>query len=820
MALTYLNCAATKVADLSPIKDMKLTTLYCQYTDISDLSLLKGMPLTRLNCGFTKVSDLSPLQSLPIENLGCDFKPERDGVILRPMWTLETINGKPTAEFWNEVGHPWFLEAELKRFLARWKDGTADREQLRIDVDAFRRRHPGAAEAMEAAALQAKLPSPLDNLDPKHIPAQERFDGQPKELVAVLGELRGRHGGAVGCVAYSRDGKWVASGGTNYVRFYDPATLRPLTTVGHESQVLRLVFSHDSRTLAVAGRGNASAGVDGTVCLWDMTGEKPKERFAFKVASSAVWGMDLSPDGTRLATGTGDGLARIWDITQGAPKQPLAVLAGHREPVGVLAYSPDGKRLATGGHDKLIRLWDLPDGKEPVEQAVLEGSSGTLLALAFTPDGRALVAGNHGENLCRWSVVAATRRREPTLEVRTLPVHSLAFAPKDRMLAAGCIDGSVRLLDPATLEERAVLKGHTGGWASVAFGPDGKTLVSGSGDWSVRLWDVAGPEPRERKPPRGHLSAPIRFAFSADGKMLASAGYAGRTIRFWDLTGVEPKQSAVLHDPEWGERVSALAFVRQGRALVVGCPNGNLELWDVATKQRLRRYDGGKGSIAALAAAPDGHSFLSGSADKTVQLWHVDKPKPIRSFVGHQERVNSVAFSPDGKRALSGAGDWAYHKDGSPVIKNGQWVPVDATVRLWEVETAKELLCLKGHEAYLHTVAFSPNGKQALSTAYHATMRLWDLEGAQAGQTVRLMVANGPCAATEFAPDGRTFATVDQLGVILWDAVSGKRLQEWRFGESLWPIALTPDGRHLAVSSPRGPMYILRLAAAAPPPRK
>ena len=91
------------MSDLSPLKDMKLTDLACNGTQVSDLSPLKDMKLTNLDCDGTQVSDLSPLKGMPLKDLACDFKPERDAEILRSIKTLETINGKPAAEFWKEV---------------------------------------------------------------------------------------------------------------------------------------------------------------------------------------------------------------------------------------------------------------------------------------------------------------------------------------------------------------------------------------------------------------------------------------------------------------------------------------------------------------------------------------------------------------------------------------------------------------------------------------------------------------------------------------------------------------------------------------------
>jgi Leucine-rich repeat (LRR) protein len=103
MPLSYLGIGRTQVSDLSPIKDLPLTELYFHGIQVSDLSSVKGMKLIHLDCSGTKVSDLSPLKGMPLKTLNLNFKPERDTELLRSIKTLETINGKPAAEFWKEV---------------------------------------------------------------------------------------------------------------------------------------------------------------------------------------------------------------------------------------------------------------------------------------------------------------------------------------------------------------------------------------------------------------------------------------------------------------------------------------------------------------------------------------------------------------------------------------------------------------------------------------------------------------------------------------------------------------------------------------------
>ena len=101
--LTSLSLGRTRVTDLSPLQGMRLTTLKIDENAISDLTPVKGMPLAVLSCKDTNVTDLSPLAGMPLEILSGHFDAPRDAEVLGAIETLKTINGKPATEFWNGV---------------------------------------------------------------------------------------------------------------------------------------------------------------------------------------------------------------------------------------------------------------------------------------------------------------------------------------------------------------------------------------------------------------------------------------------------------------------------------------------------------------------------------------------------------------------------------------------------------------------------------------------------------------------------------------------------------------------------------------------
>ena len=103
---------------------------------------------------------------------------------------------------------------------------------------------------------------------------------------------------------------------------------------------------------------------------------------------------------------------------------------------------------------------------------------------------------------------------------------------------------------------------------------------------------------------------------------------------------------------------------------------------------------------------PRGHTALSGSNDFEMKLWDLDSGRELRSFTGHQDQINTVAISPDGRTALSGSND--------------------KTLMLWDIASGRKLRSFTGHTNYVTSVAISPDGRMALS-AGDTTLRLWDV---------------------------------------------------------------------------------------------
>jgi hypothetical protein len=219
----------------------------------------------------------------------------------------------------------------------------------------------------------------------------------------------------------------------------------------------------------------------------------------------------------------------------------------------------------------------------------------------------------------------------------------------------------------------------------------------------------------------------------------------------------------------------------------------------------LRRFPGHNESVETVAFSPDGKQVLSGGADGKALLWDINGGPPLREFT-HGEVVHWVAFLPDGHRAVTGGGD---------VRRNGGDVEGrDFAVRLWDLDTGKEVRRFEGHKRRVTGLAVSSDGHRLLTGSIDGTVRFWDVD---TGQQLRISQHDSGVWCVDLTPDGRwALSGAGDGKVQLWDPQADRIRHLRRQKTDVLGVAFAPDGKHALTGAVGSMMRLYDLDSGEP----
>ena len=415
-------------------------------------------------------------------------------------------------------------------------------------------------------------------------------------------------------------------------------------------------------------------------------------------------------------------------------------------PIHAIAVSPDGRLAATVDNEQTVRIWDIAG---QTLQQTLGGHESRVGAVAFSPDGQSLLSGDARGELVRWDVTTGKKiasyefRRglvrtsgSPVLEetgaggsandVANIPrvggITALEFRRDQKVAAAGTSSGYTQTFD---LERGAELSPvfHRSPVTDLAFAADGASLLVATQSGEATRWWSAPDPPRLLE---GHQGS-VRFAaLDSTGQRGVTAG-VDRQLRVWDV-----EQGLLVQSLDsGGEAITAGALSTDGTRAVTGGYGSGITLWDLSGMKSLGKRFGHKKRVWWFDFAPDGSRFASGSDDQTVKVWDFASQRLIRT-IEHDAPVRFVRFSPEGARLAT-----------STLDPRGWQFP--ARLQVWNAETGKLLVELRGHRAAVNAAVFSPDGSELTSC------------GAD-GQVCRWKVATGERLQDDSRPHGLSHA--------------------------------------------------------------
>jgi WD40 repeat protein len=620
--------------------------------------------------------------------------------------------------------------------------------------------------------------------------------------------LRG-HQGQVTTVAYSPDGKRLATGGDDKrVVLWNAETGLAIELPGHTDRVTKVTFSPDGAILASASydttirlygtdgrlvraltghrapvkwiafsgdsRRLCSIATDGDMRVWDPAGDTSQ---SYRGAGDRNMFCAFSPDGSILVSGNHGGALHLLSLSTGQ----IRVLDGHGGAVRSAAFSPDGKTIAAGSDDGDVRLWPAvavdaraprggtaaPNGGIPRR---LAGDGSVIQNVVFSPDGTSLAAAGMSGRVRLWNLQTGTFR---VVSEHGERVAALAFSRDGRYLASSGWDKLVRVHDLRT-EVNTLLRGHGDVVVALSFSPDGAHLASASWDKTVRLWSAH--HTHERRVLKGHTVGVHTVAFSPDGKLVASGGHDDMVRLFRVDTG----ESRLFAGH--GDHVFRVLFSPDGKLLASSSDDQTVRVWGT-NGESVRVLSGHRDDVEELAFSPDGKRLASASKDNTARLWSLDGSPPV--VLEHDHDVTGVAFDDRGETLATSSRD--------------------GTVRLWNGHSGVPLRVLRGHADEVSAVTFSPDGKRLASAGADDAVIVWDA----ASEARKKLSPLSGARIVKFSPDGSRLAVAGAAPMLWICDVAREACTELRGHEAvIHDLAFLPDSRGLVTASGDGTVQI------------
>ncbi|MFN8456886.1 MAG: protein kinase [Anaerolineae bacterium] len=581
---------------------------------------------------------------------------------------------------------------------------------------------------------------------------------------------------------------------------------------GHSGDVTSLAFSPDGRWLA-------SSSADSTVRLWDFA--QKKEVAVLQGHEGAVNDLAFSPDGQWLATVGDDATLRLWNL---ATHQATVIPTGHMGWVISVAFNGDGTRLITTSRDGRVEVWDVVTAKSVLNFSC-SGPDDDIYDSAFSPDGLMITLAHEKWGVTTWDATSGSVLAFLPDPVGADGYHawSTAFSPDGTRMLSSYQTGMVKLWNMETGASVYTLY-EAGSVLKVAFDATGKRLVTTSQDGTAKIWDTESGQ--ELLTLYGHKSGVVAAAFSPDDNYLVTAN--GAEVKVWNISSTGGEEWLDLYGHE--EQVTSLAYSPDGRHLVTGGVGRQVVAWNTESQEaEFKEFSFEKVQDIVFNPAGNSFAFVDGS---TVVGWNLETKRKILKLSGHTDRVTSVVYRPDGKQLATGSLDGTAQvwdgltgetiltliQDGAPINDvayntTGEYLAAgnrNGLIIVWEIATGQLVKAWAGHQGAVSSLAFSPDAKYLATTGDDGLVKVWDASTFALLST--LTGHRGAIRDVAFSPDSAFLATASSDGTAkVWPLAGGEPVTLHGHRQGVERVAFSPDGQQLATAGQDGSVRVFVL---------
>ncbi|MGK7947186.1 MAG: WD40 repeat domain-containing protein, partial [Microcystaceae cyanobacterium] len=420
---------------------------------------------------------------------------------------------------------------------------------------------------------------------------------------------------------------------------------------GESNIIVRSVISPNNQMIA-------SAGENGEITLWDLTGRRLQK---WQEGSQRVRSVTFGSDNRSLISAGEDGMVRIWDLE--AIKlgniYPSKEIQAHQGHARFAILSPNAQMIASvGGQDGMLYLWN-KEGKElnswPADQKKL------ARIVAFHPNGKVLVTAGKEKNVKIWNL------QGQLLQVLDYHAWWVSFSADGKYILAAGDDGTIALCQyqEELCNNLKIWNAHKGRLWKATFSPDSQKIASVGDDGIIRIWTLNGELITQVQ---GHIGPTRSVSFMANSQQIISSGDDG-TTRLWNLSKqlIDTQSVSVNNDhktinklilnPQNSNQLFAISTIdSDGKIKIEGIQTKNM------SEKNLKDYP--YLEVNDLSISPNQELLASAGKEGDIMIWSLKTGKRINLFKDHIGEVLKVSFDSTSQKLVS-AGE-------------------DNTIRVWE----------------------------------------------------------------------------------------------------------------------------------------